>query len=297
MLFIPADSEKKLAKGFGSGADCLFLDLEDSIAPKTKPKAREMALAYLLAAKGRQAKPELYVRVNALESGLIDDDLDAVMQGAPDGIVLPKCVNGAALQHLGAKLAVKEAECDLPDGSTRIIAIVTETAASIFSMGTYAGASTRLAGLTWGAEDLSACLGAETARGSDRAYTAPYAFARSLTLFAARAAEALAIDAIYPNFRDSAGCREECEAARRDGFDGKMAIHADQVGVINAAFTPSDNAIARARAIVEAFATDPQAGVISFEGEMLDQPHLMRARRLLQRLTSSGAKSSSEGGA
>jgi citrate lyase subunit beta/citryl-CoA lyase len=284
MLFVPADSDKKLAKGLASSADCLFLDLEDAVVSEAKPKARGMVLDYLLAAKKQHVKPQLYVRINGLETGLIDADLEAVMQGAPDGIVLPKCANGAALQHLGAKLAVREAECGLPDGSTRIIALITETAASLFNMGTYGGASQRLAGLTWGAEDLSACLGAETNRSADGAYAAPYVLARSLTLLAARAAEARAIDAIYPNFRDLAGFRLECEAARRDGFDGKMAIHPDQIETINEAFTPSDEAIVRARAIVAAFATDPEAGVISLDGEMLDQPHLARARRLLKRV-------------
>jgi len=282
-LFIPADSEKKLEKGLASGADCLIVDLEDSIALDAKPRARETALAFLVEAQRRSPRPRLYVRVNGLRSGLIDADLDAAMQGAPDGIVLPKCVNGAALQHLGAKLAVKEAECDLADGSTRIIAIATETAASLFNMGTYAGASPRLAGLAWGAEDLSACLGAETNRAPDGPYLAPYALARSLALFAAGAAEAAAIDAVYLNFRDLAGFRLECEAARRDGFSGKMAIHPAQVEIINEVFTPSPQAISRARAVVAAFAADPEAGVVALDGEMLDRPHLVRAQRLLQR--------------
>jgi citrate lyase subunit beta/citryl-CoA lyase len=241
-----------------------------------------MALAFLAAARRESSRPRLYVRVNGHRSGLIDADLDAVMQGAPDGIVLPKCVNGAALQHLGAKLAVKEAECDLGDGSTRIIAIVTETAASIFNMGTYAGASGRLAGLAWGAEDLAACLGAEANRGQDGAYLAPYVLARSLALFAAGAAETVAIDTVYLNFRDLAQFRLECEAARRDGFAAKMAIHPAQAEIINEVFTPSPQALARARAIVAAFEAAPQAGVVSLEGEMLDRPHLVRARRLLK---------------
>jgi citrate lyase subunit beta/citryl-CoA lyase len=282
LLFVPADSEKKLEKGLASAADCLFLDLEDSVAPEAKAKAREMALAFLAAARRESSRPRLYVRVNGLRSGLIDADLDAVMQGAPDGIVLPKCVNGAALQHLGAKLAVKEAECDLGDGSTRIIAIVTETAASIFNMGTYAGASGRLAGLAWGAEDLAACLGAEANRGQDGAYLAPYVLARSLALFAAGAAETVAIDTVYLNFRDLAQFRLECEAARRDGFAAKMAIHPAQAEIINEVFTPSPQALARARAVVAAFEAAPQAGVVSLEGEMLDRPHLVRARRLLK---------------
>lgn len=281
LLFVPADSERKLAKSLASGADCLILDLEDSVVPAAKSKAREEAAAFLAATITKSPRPRLYVRVNALDSGLTDADLEAVMGAAPDGIVLPKCLNGAAVQHLGAMLAVKEAEYDLADGTTRIIAIATERPASLFNMGSYVKASARLEGLAWGAEDLSACVGAETARQADGGYTFPYALARSLALFAAAAAEVLAIDTVHLNFRDLAGLRRECESARRDGFAGKMAIHPAQIEVINEAFTPSEDSIARARAIVAAFEAAPDAGVIAFEGEMLDRPHLTRAKRLL----------------
>jgi citrate lyase subunit beta/citryl-CoA lyase len=226
-------------------------------------------------------RPRLYVRVNGLKSGLTAADLDAVMEASPDGVLLPKCLNGAAIQHLGAMLAVKEAEHDLANGATRIMAIVTETAASIFNMGTYAGASQRLEGLTWGAKDLAACLGAETNGSAAGGYSFPYLLARSLTLFAAASAGALAIDAVRGNFRDFAGLRLECEAAKRDGFAGKMAIHPAQIEIINEIFTPSDESIAKARAIVAAFAAEPHAGVIGLNGEMLDLPHLAKARRLL----------------
>ena len=281
LLFIPADSEKKLAKGFASGADCLILDLEDSVAPESKQKAREQAFAFLAGAVPRHPRPRLYVRVNGLKSGLAEADLDAVMRVPPDGILLPKCLNGAAIQQLGAMLAVKEAEHDLADGATRIMAIVTETAASIFHMATYAGASQRLEGLAWGAEDLAACLAAETNRGAGGDYSFPYLLARSLTLFAAAAAGALAIDAVDGKFRDLAGLRHECEVAARDGFAGKMAIHPAQIEVINEIFTPSHESIAKARAIVAAFEAEPEAGVIGLDGEMLDLPHLAKARRLL----------------
>ena len=281
LLFIPADSEKKLAKGLASGAGCLILDLEDSVAPEAKQKAREQAFAFLADAVPRSPRPRLYVRVNGLKSGLTEADLGAVMRAPPDGILLPKCLNGAAIQHLGAMLAVKEAEHDLANGATRIVAIVTETAASIFNMGTYAGASRRLEGLTWGAEDLAACLGAETNRDACGGYSFPYLLARSLTLFAAASAGALAVDAVHRKFRDLAGLRLECEVAKRDGFAGKMAIHPAQIEIINEMFTPSDESIAKARAIVAAFEAAPQAGVIGFNGEMLDLPNLTRARRLL----------------
>ncbi len=250
--------------------------------PKRNIKAREQAFVFLASMPcARRPRPRLYVRVNELTSGQTEADLDVVMQAPPDGILLPKCLNGAAIQHLGAMLAVKEAEHNVADGATRIMAIVTETAASIFNMGTYAGASPRLEGLTWGAEDLAACLDAETNRGADGNYTFPYVLARSLTLFAAASAGVLAIDAVHGNFRDLARLRAECEAAKRDGFAGKMAIHPAQIDIINEVFTPSQESIAKARAILAAFEAEPQAGVISFEGEMLDVPHLAKARRLL----------------
>jgi len=282
-LFVPADSEKKLEKSLSTGADCLLIDLEDSVALAAKPRARVSALAFLREAKMRPKRPLLYVRVNAFDSGLIDDDIDVVMQGAPDGILLPKTRSGADVQHLGAKLAVREAECGYADGATKIITIATETAASIFHMGTYAGASRRLAGLTWGAEDLAAVLGAEANRLPDGSYASPYALARTLTLFAAHAAEVQAIDTIYADFRDAVGFRAECEEARRDGFTAKMAIHPSQVETINEIFTPSAAVLAKAQAIVAAFAADPEAGVVSIDGKMIDRPHLTWAQRILAR--------------
>jgi citrate lyase subunit beta/citryl-CoA lyase len=283
LLFVPADNEKKLEKAYSCGADCILIDLEDSVAPAAKQAAREKARAFLAARPLQHARPARYVRVNGLESAEIDFDLAAVMPTAPEGILLPKCTHGADIQHLGAKLAVHEAENELAAGSIKILALVTETAGALFNMGTYAGSSPRLAGLAWGAEDLSVCLGAETNRDSDGAYTDPYVLARSLTLIAAAAANVPAIDGIYPNFRDLDGLRQECECARRDGFWGKLAIHPAQVEIINEAFTPSPEAVARAEAVVAAFAASPGAGVVSLEGAMLDRPHLLRAQRLLVR--------------
>jgi citrate lyase subunit beta / citryl-CoA lyase len=282
-LFVPADSEKKLEKSWSVGADCLLIDLEDSVALAAKPRARAIALAFLQEARKRSNSPLLYVRINAFDSGLVDDDIEVIMQGAPDGILLPKTRAGADVQHLGAKLAVREAEHGYADGATKIIAIATETAASIFHMGTYTGASRRLAGLTWGAEDLSAALGAETNRLPDKNYAAPYQLARALTLFAANAAEVQAIDTIYADFRDAEGFRAECEAARRDGFTAKMAIHPSQVATINEIFTPAPDVLAKARAIVAAFLAEPDAGVVSLDGKMIDRPHLSWAQRILAR--------------
>jgi Citrate lyase beta subunit len=283
LLFVPGDSRRKLDKALGSGADALLIDLEDSVALDAKAEARSVTAGFLEEAKGLAARPRLYVRVNGLTTGLTDADLDGVMGGGPDGIVLPKAVGGADAAHLGAKLAVREAEFGLEDGATRILAIATENALGVFALGTFAGASHRLMGLAWGGEDLSADLGAEVNRGENGLYTEPYRLARSLTLLGAAAAGVDAIDAVYTNFRDMDGLAAECREARRDGFVAKMAIHPAQVPVINEAFTPSEEAVAKAEAVVAAFRENPGAGVVGIGGEMLDRPHLVRAERLLAR--------------
>jgi citrate lyase subunit beta/citryl-CoA lyase len=283
LLFVPGDSEKKQQKGLDCGTDALILDLEDSVALDAKPRAREIALAFLRSARLAPRPPLLIVRVNALSTGLTTADLDAVMLGAPDAIMLPKSEGGADVGHLAAQIAVREAEADLPDGATKIIPIATETGKAIFGLGSYAGASHRLLSLTWGAEDLSADLGAETNRLSDGSYTDPYRLARALTLFAASAAQVDAIDTVFTSFRDEAGFRAECVAARRDGFVGKMAIHPAQVATINEVFAPAPAELAKAEAIIALFAANPGIGVIGLDGEMLDRPHLLRAQRLKAR--------------
>ncbi len=281
-LFVPADSESKLEKGLASSADALILDLEDSISAERKAAARDGALAFLKGAPRHDGGPRLYVRVNGLATGLTDDDL-AVVAGRPDGIMLPKAEGGPAVIHLDAKLAAREAVHDLPDGHVRIIALATETAKALFLAGTFAGASARLTGLTWGAEDLSAELGAEANRDAEGRFLDPYRLARSLCLAGAAAAEVQAIDTVYVDFRNADGLRRETEAARRDGFTAKMAIHPAQVPVINEVFTPTAAAIAKAQAIVKAFAAEPGAGVVGIDGVMYDRPHLVRARQLLER--------------
>jgi citrate lyase subunit beta/citryl-CoA lyase len=281
LLFVPGDDDKKLAKALASGADALIVDLEDSVAEARKPAARASAAAFVAEARRLAARPRLYVRVNPFASGLTAADLDAVIPAAPDGVVLPKCLGGADVQRLGANLAVREAEHGLADGSTGVIVIATESARALFGFASYRGASRRLEGLAWGGEDLSADLGAETNRLPDGAYAAPYALARTLALVGAVAAEARPIDAVMTNFRDLDGLRVEALAARRDGFLAKMAIHPAQVPIINEVFSVSPEAIARARAIVAAFEAAPGAGVVALDGEMLDLPHLKRAKRLL----------------
>jgi citrate lyase subunit beta/citryl-CoA lyase len=289
-LFVPGDSPRKLEKGLVSGADALILDLEDSVALDRKSEARATTLAFLRQIEPQATRPRLFVRVNALESGLIDADLDSVVAGRPDAILLPKAEGGPSITHLDAKLAVREAIHGLPDGHTRIVAIATETAASLFVAGTYAGASARLSGLTWGAEDLSAELGSETNRDSTGAFTEPYRFARNLCLGAAAAAKVQPIDTVFVDFRDDQGLRREAEEARRDGFTAKMAIHPGQVAAINEVFTPTPAAIAKAQAVVAAFTSNPGAGVIGIDGVMFDRPHLERAKQLLARAQAAGMR-------
>ena len=282
-LFVPGDSEKKLAKGLEAGADCLFVDLEDSVASANKDLARKMTREFLASARKLDTRPLLYVRVNALDTGLTDADLDAIMPGRPDGILLPKSQGGADVQHLATKLAVREAENDIPDGATRISCVATETASAVFGLSSYRGASRRLIALTWGAEDLSADLGAETNRLPDGLHAPVYVLARNLTLLAAVSAGVQPIDTVYPNFRDEAGFRRECIEARRDGFTGKMAIHPAQVPIINEIFAPSPAALAKAEQVIALFEANPGAGVIGLDGEMLDRPHLIKAQRLVAR--------------
>jgi citrate lyase subunit beta/citryl-CoA lyase len=286
LLFVPGDSEKKLAKALECGADALILDLEDSVALASKAQARATVAAFVSAVRAHPVRPRLYVRVNPLDGGLTEADLDAAMPSEPDGIMLPKSLNGADVQRLGAKLAVREADHGFPDGSTRILAIATESARSLFGLASYAGASARLEGLAWGAEDLSADLGAETNKLPDGSYCGPYRLARELTLFGAVAAEVAPIDTVFVNLRDETALRAECLAARRDGFTAKMAIHPAQVSVINEVFTPSPESVARAKAIVAAFDAVPGVGVLSLDGQMLDLPHWTRAKKLLARADS-----------
>ena len=288
LLFVPADSAKKLDKGLTSGADALIVDLEDSVAADRKAEARKSAADFLKSARAAAKRPRLLVRINSIPTGLTDDDLDAVVATQPDAIMLPKAEGGATVTHLDAKLAVREARAGLPDGAVQIVAIATETAAALFLAGTYKDSSPRLSGLTWGAEDLSAELGAEANRDRDGNFLDPYRLARSLCVAGASAAGVQAIDTVYVDFRNRDGLRRECEEARRDGFTAKMAIHPDQVEVINTVFTPTPEQLAHARRVVAAFATNPGTGVVGLDGLMYDRPHLLRAQTLLARARAAG---------
>ncbi len=236
LLLVRADCENEIDAALDSGADCLVFDLTRMVACANKPLARDLALACLKRARQRSDAPLLYVRVNDLRSEFTDLDLDSVIQARPDGIVLPDAQNRADIQHLSVKLAVREAELGLGDGATKIIAMVAGTPASIFEMGSFAGASRRLTGLIFSADDLASALGAETSALPDGMPTPPFALARSLTLFAAKAASVMAIDAPSPSDLDETSLRRMCEAARRDGFSGKLAAEPGQLAIINAIF-------------------------------------------------------------
>lgn len=282
LLFVPADSPRKFAKAVASAADALILDLEDSVAPEAKAAARETLKATL--AQAPVQRPRLFVRINDLESGLSLADLDAVMPARPDGIALPKCRSVEHLRQLGHYLDAFETVHGIATGTTKIMAIVTETADSLLALGDYRTAGPRLWGMAWGAEDLAASLGASANQAGGR-WTDPYRLARNLCLIAAAAAGVVAVDTVNTDIDGDEGCRSEAEAARRDGFGAKMLIHPRHVAAVNQAFSPSDAEIAWARRIVAAFAADPAVGVVRLDGRMIDKPHLRAAEKILARLT------------
>jgi citrate lyase subunit beta / citryl-CoA lyase len=277
MLFVPGDSPRKFEKASESKASALILDLEDSVVPDRKDEARGLTRTML---GGRRDGPELYVRVNALDTGMTLQDLAAVMPAAPDGIVLPKCRFGDDVRHLALWLDAFEAAAGSKPGSTQIVVVATETAASIFGLGTYKDSSPRLAGLMWGAEDLAASLGA-TENGSAGQFHSPYRLARDMCLIGAAAAEIAAIDTVYTDIENLAGLELETRTARRDGFSAKAIIHPKHVDIVNAAFEPTAAERAWAEKIVEAFASNPNLGTLRVDGRMIDKPHLRAAKKIL----------------
>ena len=276
LLFVPGDRPDRMEKALNAGADALILDLEDAVALSAKPAARTAVAAFL--GRPNRSVPErpvtLFVRINPLESGLAQDDLAAVLPAEPDGIVLPKSDGADSVSALAAMLGGRD--------HIKILPIATETPAAIFGLGTYRDVASRLAGLTWGAEDLPAAIGATTSREDDGRYTPPLQVARAMTLFGAHAAGAAAIETVFPAFRDLAGLAAYAARGRRDGFSGMMAVHPSQVPVINAAFTPTEAERAHAQAVVAAFAAHPGAGVLELDGKMIDAPHHKQARLILQ---------------
>ncbi|MCG5236597.1 HpcH/HpaI aldolase/citrate lyase family protein [Xanthobacter oligotrophicus] len=281
-LFIPGDSDKKLAKADGAGADALILDLEDAVAPANKAAARGKVAAFLAERPADKRTCALWVRINPLDTSAALADLAAIVAGAPDGIMLPKANGPADVVKLGHYLDALEAGAGLPPGAIGILPVATETAIAPFRLGAYAEAPPpRLSGLTWGAEDLSAAIGASTNLGEDGRWALTFRMVRSMMLLAAHAAGVAAIETLYVDFRDDAGLAASCRAARAEGFSGRIAIHPAQVPVINAAFTPSEEEVAFARRVVQAFADAGGAGTVGMDGKMLDMPHLKQARQVL----------------
>jgi citrate lyase subunit beta/citryl-CoA lyase len=280
MLFVPGDSERKLAKGAASSADALILDLEDSVARPNLADARTLVASFLHAHPDR-ARMQLWVRINPLATQFALPDLAAVVPASPDGILLPKAESAADVVTLGNYLSALETASGLEQGCTRIAVLATETAGALFTLGSYAPAHPRLAALTWGAEDLATALGATSNRDEDGGYDFTFRLARSLCLAGAAAAGVDAIDTVFTEFRDTAGLEREAHAARRAGFAGKLAIHPDQVEAINRAFTPDAAEIAHAERVVAAFEANPGLGTVGIDGRMYDMPHLKQARRTL----------------
>jgi citrate lyase subunit beta/citryl-CoA lyase len=275
LLFVPADSEKKLAKATSSPADALILDLEDSVATPNRAKARALVREFL-----KDKHPQaIWVRVNPVDSSDFHADIEAVVPGAPAGLVIPKPDGPHVLGIVDAHLLTLETEAGLPLGAIKLLPVATETPTAVLSLQDYRSPPPRLAALSWGAEDLSAALGASANRGEDGEFLLTYRFVRTLCLIAAKAAGVDAIETLHADFRDAKGLERTARAAQREGFSGMLAIHPDQVETINAAFTPSAADIEHAKKVVAAFASG--AGVASLDGKMLDQPHLKQAQHVL----------------
>lgn len=280
MLFVPADSEKKMNHGLTSGADALIIDLEDSVAPANKPQARTMAAAFIDAHQN-DSPAALFVRINPLDTGMALDDLAAVVQSGLAGIMLPKTLSSECVRIAGHYLSALETKAGMPLGCLSIVPVATETAQAMLNMQTFNQPIPRLAGITWGAEDLSAAIGAVSNRDENGEYAPLYKMAGAMCLLAAASTGVPAIDTLYSDFKDPAGLLLSCRNARRRGYSGRIAIHPDQVATINEAFTPSEAEIVHAQRIVDAFAANPGAGTLGLDGKMIDMPHLKQARQTL----------------
>lgn len=279
LLFVPGDSERKFAKGRTAGADVLILDLEDAVAPSMKAAARGMVSDWLAEAAAIDAA--LFVRVNPLDTGMTADDLAAVVRPGLAGILVPKANGAQDVATIAAMIDDLEAKAGIAPGTVRIMVVATETPQAMFALGSYTPPHSRLIGLTWGAEDLAAAIGATGNKEADGQWTEPYRIARSMCLFAAASAGVFPVDTLYADFRDGEGLETDCRRARRDGFLGRIAIHPDQVETINRCFTPSQAELAEARKIAAAFAASPDAGTLGIDGKMYDIPHLKAAHKTL----------------
>lgn len=281
LLFVPANDSRKLARSLTSGADALILDLEDAVPDSGKVHARGLCYEFM---REHRDRVRMLVRVNALETGLTAEDLAVTVAARPYGVMLPKSRSAEDIVAVDASLTAIEAQAGIPEGSTKILPIVTESASALFEMQSYSrDGCPRLCGMLWGGEDLAADIGARASRDLRGRYSGPFALARSLTLLGATAARVDAVDAVFTDFRNEAGLRAEAGEAVRDGFSAKAAIHPDQVPVINEVFTPSDEDIRYAQLVVAAFEQSPDAGAVAIDGKMLDRPHLRSAHRVLAR--------------
>ena len=281
-LFVPGDSDRKMAKAGSTAAQALVLDLEDSVAAEKLDEARQLVLEYLRTHPDR-TKQQVWVRINPIDTDKALGDLAAIVAGAPDGVLLPKCQSGDDITKLDHYLTALERREGVASGSIRIIAVATETAAAMFGLGSYRSASPRLYGLTWGAEDLATSVGALTNKGDDnKAYGFTFQLAKSLCLLGAKAAGVHPIDTIQANFRDAEALAAEVRRSKLDGFTAKFAIHPDQLGPIHAGFMPDEKEIDHARAVVAAFNTSAGVGAAQLNGMMLDKPHLTQALQILE---------------
>jgi citrate lyase subunit beta/citryl-CoA lyase len=279
LLFVPGDSERKFVKAREIGADVLILDLEDSVAPPMKARARELVSNLLEDASARDWS--FFVRANPFDTGLTLEDLAAVVKPGLDGLLIPKADGAADIVRMGHYLDALEARAGMAPASVKLAVVATETPTAMFNLQSYAPAHPRLVGLTWGAEDLAAAIGATNNKEPDGAWTFTYQLARARCLLAAAAAEVAPLETLHADFRDAAGLEASCRKARRDGFTGRIAIHPDQVATINACFTPSPEELDEARMIVAAFEANPGAGTLGIGGKMFDIPHLKAARKTL----------------
>lgn len=279
MLFVPGDSEKKFAKARATAADALILDLEDSVALEQKASARDHVASLLNDNTPRRWS--FFVRPNPFDTGLTYQDLAAVVKPGLGGLLIPKADGAHDIARIAEELDRLEAAAGMAIGTVRIAVVATETPIAMFNLASYTPPHPRLIALTWGAEDLAAAIGATGNKEDDGQWTSPYQMARNMCLFASAAAGVLPLDTLYANFRDTEGLEADCRRARRDGFLGRIAIHPDQVDVINRCFTPSDAEIAEAREIVDAFAANPSVGTLGINGKMVDIPHLKAAQKTL----------------
>jgi citrate lyase subunit beta/citryl-CoA lyase len=283
LLFVPAADPRKLEKALTRGTDALILDLEDAVAAARKDAARAAAAAFLRAHAGEADRPRLIVRINGFADPASAADLAAAVAAGADAVMLPKAIGLADVERLAGRLAVAEAEAGRPDGTVGILPLASESGRALIALPSLGAGHPRLIGIAWSGEDLAADLGAAASRRPDGSLPDPQRHARTLTLIAAAAAGVPAIDTIYAAFQNEEGLRREAAAAAWDGFSAKLAIHPAQVVPINAAFTPSAEEVARARAVAAAFAAQPSAGAVSLDGQMLDRPHLLAAERVLAR--------------